>query len=436
MPTLFLLALRNMFAHRERALLLLAIVAGASGVLVLSVALTAGVAASHRAAIATFLSGELNVGGYFKVHPDSIAPVMGDAARVREVVTPLVPEGCALRERGRGRATVGVGRRRFESYLVSVDVAGERGAPGGFRMKEGSLDALAKARTVVLSSTVAERLQVGRGDIATLFAQPAGSLRRNAVDVEVVAILENAGLLGGSSGILVSNDTLRELEGYRPGSAGVLQLVCPVESRPDDPDALGGTWRDALRTSGFEVLPALNEAYGDKLGPMLREGWRGQRLDVSTWQDESAFLSFVTNGLAALSVLLGMVVLGVIVVGLFMALSVAVRERTREIGALRAMGMQRVSVVGLFLLEGLLLGFVGSVSGATLAWALCGLLRGHVALPAPLVNLFFSSTLPLEAGPGAAVLAVVLVTGAAGVAAVLPAFRAASLSPRSAMESL
>lgn len=437
MLTLLQVALRNLFAHRERALLLLAVVAGASAVLVLTMALSAGVSAAHREAITTYLSGELNVGGYFKVHPDSIAPVMGDAGKVREAVTPHVPAGCHLRERGRGRATVGVAQRRFSSYLVSVDVAGERGSLGAFRPNDGDLEALARPRTVALSTTVAGQLQVAKGDMATLFAEPVGTLRRNALDVEVVAIVENAGLLGGSSGILLSNDTLRELEGYRTGSASVLQLVCADGGAPaEDLDGLSGTWREALRKAGFEVLPALHEAYGDKLAPMLREGWRGQRVDVSTWKDESAFLSFVTDGLGALTLLLGLVVLGVVVVGLFTALSVAVRERTREIGTLRAMGMQRPSVVGLFMLEGLLLGLVGSVSGAVAALALCSVLRGSIALPGPLIDFFFSTTLPLEPGLGAAVLAVGLVTSAAGLAALVPAFRAASLSPRSAMEAL
>src|SRR5215217_2221882 len=437
MPVLFQMALRNLFAHRERMLLLFSVVAAASGVLVLSMALTAGVASAHREAITTFLSGELNVGGYFKVHPDSISPVMGSAGPVREVVAPLVPADCHLRERGRGRATVGFSRRRFSSYLVSLDVAAEQGALSTLRMKEGSLSALSRPRTVVLSTTMAERLQVGLGDVATLFAESVGTLRRNALDVEVVAIMERAGLLGGSSGILVSNDTLRELEGYRPGAAGVFQLACASGSTGMlDVDTLGDSWREALRTAGFEVLPALHEAYGDKLSPMLREGWRGQRLDVSTWQDESAFLSFVTDGLGALTVLLGLVVLGVVLVGIFMAQSVAVRERTREIGTLRATGMQRPRVAVLFMLEGLLLGFVGAVTGAVVALGLGTLLHGRVPLPEPLIDLFFSTHLPLEPSVGSAVVAVVLVTCCAALAVVVPALRAAWLSPRSAMESL
>ncbi|NTX36079.1 FtsX-like permease family protein [Myxococcus sp. CA033] len=434
MLSLIQLALRNLFAHRERALLLLGIAAAASGVIVSVSSLSAGVAAAQREAITTFISGDLNVGGFFKVHPDSIAPVVGDAAKVRGVLAKSVPEGCSVRERGRSFALAGAGRRRTGSFLVGMDVVGERGALERFRVASGSLESLARPRTLAISTTLAERLQVKPGDIATLFAQPVGGGRRNALDVEVVAITEKAGLLGESAGLLVSNDTLRELDGYKPGSAGVLQLVCG--DTPVDVDALGDTLRESLRGAGFDVLPATNESYAEKQMPLLREGWRGQRLDVSTWEDESSFLSFVTLGLAALAVLVSAVVLVLVVIGLFVALSVAVRERTREIGTLRAMGMHRRSLVALFLMEGLLLGLVGSTLGAVLASGLCVVLRGAVPLQGEISNLFFSGTLPLAPSLGLGLLSVVLVTIGAGLATIVPAARAASLTPRSAMEAL
>ena len=45
---------------------------------------------------------------------------------------------------------------------------------------------------------------------------------------------------------------------------------------------------------------------------------------------------------------------------------IAIRERTREIGTLRAIGMQRRAVLRMFLLESLMLGLVGTVGGALL----------------------------------------------------------------------
>ncbi|OJT18523.1 permease [Archangium sp. Cb G35] len=426
------IALRNLLLHRERGLLLFCVISGASALLVGVMALKTGVAATQREVVTTFLSGDLNIGGYFKVHPDSIAPVIGEAPRVRAVVEPLLPAECSLRERGRGQATAGAGRYRAGSYMMGLDVAREQQTLHHFKLKEGSLQSLEKPRTVALSTQLAERLRVGRGDVTTLFAQTAGG-KRNALDVEVVALTERAGLLGESAGILVSNATLRELGGYRPQAAGVFQLMC---GETTDVDGLASRLREALRQGGFEVLPASHDAYGDKMAPLLREGWAGQRLDVSTWEDESSFLSFINDGLSALTLLVGMLVFGLVLVGLFVSLNVAVRERTREIGTLRAMGMQRPAVVGMFVLEGLLLGLVASSLGAALAAAVCTLLQGAVSLPEALAGFLFSGTLPLEPHLSQSVSAVVLVTVAAGLASILPAARAASLPPRSAMESL
>jgi putative ABC transport system permease protein len=213
----------------------------------------------------------------------------------------------------------------------------------------------------------------------------------------------------------------------------VLQWVCDGQV---DTDEVADRLRQALRDAHFEVLPATHESYGDKLAPLLREPWTGQRLDVTSWEDESSFLSFVTAGLAALTVLVALGLLSVVITGLFVALSVAVRERTREIGTLRAMGMHRRSVVALFVLEGLLLGLLASAAGAALSAGLCALLGDSVPLPEPVSNLFFSATLPLQPRLADALLAVFLVTTAAGLASIVPAFRAAALQPRSAMESL
>jgi putative ABC transport system permease protein len=113
---------------------------------------------------------------------------------------------------------------------------------------------------------------------------------------------------------------------------------------------------------------------------------------------------------------------------------IAIRERTREIGTLRAIGMQRGSVVRMFLWESFALGALGAVSGALIGLSIAAILnasRIHVPLS---VQLFLmSDTLRLTVLPGALAGAVLLIAVVTGAAALYPAFRASRLKPVDAM---
>ncbi len=70
--------------------------------------------------------------------------------------------------------------------------------------------------------------------------------------------------------------------------------------------------------------------------------------------------------MSALSVITGVltfVLLVIIAVGIMNTLWIAIRERTREIGTLRAIGMQRARVLVMFLTEALMLSLAGDRPG-------------------------------------------------------------------------
>ena len=110
-------------------------------------------------------------------------------------------------------------------------------------------------------------------------------------------------------------------------------------------------------------------------------------------------------------------------VGILTILTIAVAERTSEIGLLRAVGATRRGILLLFLGEAALLAALGGTAGLLLGWGAA--LALHVALPA----------LPVHTPWSYAVLAelVALVVGLA--AGVLPARRAALLDPLEALRS-
>ncbi len=110
-------------------------------------------------------------------------------------------------------------------------------------------------------------------------------------------------------------------------------------------------------------------------------------------------------------------------VGILTILTIAVAERTSEIGLLRAVGATQRRILLLFLGEAALLAAIGGAAGLLLGWAIALLLQ--LALPALPVHTPWSYVVLSE-----------LVAVAVGLAAgVLPARRAARLDPLEALRS-
>ncbi len=130
-------------------------------------------------------------------------------------------------------------------------------------------------------------------------------------------------------------------------------------------------------------------------------------------------LDILTSAVAAI----GSISLLVGAIGIVTIMTIAVNERTNEIGLLRALGARRPQVLGLFLGEAVVLAALGGFLGLLLGNGIGQLL--HLLVPA----------LPVKASPFYAVLAecVAIVIGV--LAGVLPARRAAHLDPVEALRA-
>jgi putative ABC transport system permease protein len=113
---------------------------------------------------------------------------------------------------------------------------------------------------------------------------------------------------------------------------------------------------------------------------------------------------------------------------------IAIRERTREIGTLRAIGMHRREVLAMFLTESLMLGLMATVVGALAGAAIAaGLNSAHLSVPTGLQFFLMSPHLNLAVHGSLLVGAIVAITIVTGVAALYPSMRAARLRPVVAM---
>ncbi|MBI3525038.1 MAG: ABC transporter permease [Betaproteobacteria bacterium] len=84
-----------------------------------------------------------------------------------------------------------------------------------------------------------------------------------------------------------------------------------------------------------------------------------------------------------ISVVVGLVLLLLVGGGIGNVMAMAVMERKREIGTLRALGMEKNHLRRLFLVEGLMIGGIGATVGLLAASALTGLIAAHGGIHLP-----------------------------------------------------
>jgi lipoprotein-releasing system permease protein len=112
--------------------------------------------------------------------------------------------------------------------------------------------------------------------------------------------------------------------------------------------------------------------------------------------------------------------------GIYNILTMAVNQKRREIAILRSMGYEPKDILSLFLIQGLLLGSVGSSAGVVLGYILC---RFMEQIPVSNQRMLGGDKMLVSFTPTIYINAFVLGFGAAVIASLLPARSAGKLEP-------
>jgi putative ABC transport system permease protein len=127
-------------------------------------------------------------------------------------------------------------------------------------------------------------------------------------------------------------------------------------------------------------------------------------------------LTFAVGAIGGISLLVG-------AIGIVTIMTIAINERTNEIGLLRALGAKKSQVLMLFLGEAVVLSAAGGLGGLIFGVGSAQLL--HIALP----------TLPVHTPIFYVILAEIIAVVIGLIAGVVPARRAAMLDPVEALRS-
>ncbi len=191
---------------------------------------------------------------------------------------------------------------------------------------------------------------------------------------------------------------------------------------------------DGLKQSSLEKYPAA-VAYFDKAYTTTQITDLKKHLDdagykAQTFQDAIGVVKQVINGIVMVLNILAVVTLVAASFGIINTLLMAVQERTKEIGLMKAMGMSAARIFLLFSVEAILLGFWGSALGVLAAIGV-GQIGNKIATDSFLKDF---DGLHLLAFPVQTVIGIVLlIMLIAFLAGTLPARRAAKLNPIEAL---
>ncbi|MBE6481325.1 FtsX-like permease family protein [Actinomyces ruminis] len=257
----------------------------------------------------------------------------------------------------------------------------------------------------------------------------------SAVDVAEVApvVRSHNGLEGLDDNTLIVGEIYDLPEGTPvtlTGPAGSAELTVHVEEGGFGPVITAAVAKNLVRDNpvGSSLwVRVIGDGSDTAVGSEVRQLLQGEGYSITTTAaGRTTFTEYLNWIMAVISVVLAFTLL-IALSGMANTTDVCVLERVREIGVLRAMGVQRRQVGGLFITESVLTSLLGGVIGVVLG-AVLGL-----ASVAAVMGADSGSELVLRV-PWLWLVAILLAAAVVGVLAALrPSSRAASIVPVTAI---
>ncbi|MBN1866262.1 ABC transporter permease [Candidatus Sumerlaeota bacterium] len=406
----FFIALRHLMSRERRALISIITVISIVGVVVGVTALIMVIAVMDGAQ-KDYLKRLIDFNAHLQVLQVEMGPYgprageMQDYRKVLEVVEedPEVVATSALVQRFAMLKTEGREGGRTESFrpaqVLGIDPERERKVS---RMAQDPEDVQGKSLPgrgeIVLGAELAAKMGLWLGDSVRVFS---GSYATTGLGISFKSSqLRVAGVF--KSGVYDVDEMFSYVS---------IQEAQGLNSLDDVVDMIHAKVRDPYE------IDAIRQRIEARLGPAYY---------VRTWAELNPPLFYALKLEKLGMFVITMLVVMVAALNIVATLILVTMEKTREIGILRAMGMSRRTIRRVFMLEGLLIGVVGTGLGVILGLVGCYILKYHCPFEIP-EAVYGLKGLPVLVRP-----VTVLVICATSIcvcllAAVIPAFQASRL---------
>ena len=303
-----------------------------------------------------------------------------------------------------GQVMVSYENRAHGVFLRGIDPESEMKTTDiGKFMKEGSLESLSpKDETpgIVIGKELASSIGVFKGDLIALLSPvgkigPLGMLPK-VRQFRVVGIFEVGMFEYDSNLVLTDLRAAQEFFGMKDEVTGV-----------------------QLRLTDIYQAPVVRERIQKQLGfPLYAKDWMQMNRNLFSALKLEKFAMFI-------------ILILIILVASFNIVSTLIMnviEKRREIAILKAMGAKDKDIMSIFMLQGLLIGLLGTIIGITGGYLLCYILNTYQIIKLP-ADVYYLSHLPVKTKITDFIAVSLSAVGISFFATIYPAWQAAKLNP-------
>ncbi|NLJ74345.1 MAG: FtsX-like permease family protein [Firmicutes bacterium] len=439
MSMILKVASRNILRQKKRSFLLAGAIAFGMFVITMINALTGGVVENIRVNFSHALGGHIFVSGREYTDHGSVI----QRIRNEDQLTALLEENGAVIEsvtkRSQALPTLIFGSKQTMHLVYGVDFEEEEKLLESLVVTDGSLANVSRHNSLILPGPIGDRLGVQPGETILVRLETLTG-QQNVGEFMVEAFIEDQERFGLSAAY-ANRDYLNSLIGLGEDEYQSLNMFL---TDMDEIDKLGATFRTALGVpaerdqSKFQEISE-DEAMETFLSNVRTEDitpWEGTRYRVTTLNQIMEPVEAMVYVLNKVGLIIFVILLVITAVGITNTFRMILVERTKEIGTMRAFGMQQETVKYIFLMEALLLSLAGGVAGVGVT-AIVAFVLGKIEFTTlPAMQFFLNQGhITFSISLGSVVLNLVIVLVMSLIAAYWPARAAAKLSPIKALSS-
>ncbi len=237
----------------------------------------------------------------------------------------------------------------------------------GFTLVSGSMDDILSKTGVMVPQTLASKMGIRAGQKIEVRFQPKFEKNIASFTAEVKGIFKPTDETG--------NETIfmHEAVFYPRFYENIPDLTIDAKNAFAPPrnavfaGAMGKEWVRLERSASSDDLKK-------KMRQVAKKKIKAATIDVTSMYEAASDVLKLEGALKLITLGAVLVLFFIILIGVVNTLRMTIRERTREIGTIRAIGMQKIDVQSIFIMETTMLTFIAAVTGTIAAFIMMGIL--------------------------------------------------------------